>query len=219
MDPEIFSRRKRTRNDDRLIAIFPGGLQEHQGLDIAIRAFALIISSFPTAEFHIYGEGSMKETWVQLARELNVERHVFFFEPLPIREIVQKVADADVGLVPKRADSFGNEAYSTKIMEFMSQGIPVVAARTKIDTFYFNDDLITFFNSGDPDDLAAKITSVFRDRKIASERVARSLKHVAENSWAVRKHEYLALVDQLAGVKPERAGMHHAPIEAESRAV
>jgi phosphoribosylanthranilate isomerase len=29
------------------------------------------------------------------------------------------VANADLGIVPKRADSFGNEAYSTKIMEFM----------------------------------------------------------------------------------------------------
>jgi glycosyltransferase involved in cell wall biosynthesis len=158
----------------------------------------------------------MKEPWMRLARELNVDRHVIFFEPLPIREIVQKVADSDVGLVPKRADSFGNEAYSTKIMEFMSQGIPVVASRTKIDTFYFSDDLITFFNSGDSADLAEKITSVFRDRSVATERVVRSLKHVAENSWAVRKHEYLALIDELVGVK-DRAGIRHTSIQTESQ--
>jgi chromosome segregation ATPase len=35
----VFQPRPRTRNDGKLIILFPGGLQWHQGLDIAIRAF------------------------------------------------------------------------------------------------------------------------------------------------------------------------------------
>ncbi len=42
VDPALFYRRERTRTDDRVIIIFPGSFQWHQGLDIAIEAFALV---------------------------------------------------------------------------------------------------------------------------------------------------------------------------------
>ena len=42
------------------VVMFPGGLQWHQGLDIAIRAFGKLRVRMPQAEFHIYGDGNMK---------------------------------------------------------------------------------------------------------------------------------------------------------------
>ena len=199
VDTTIFYRRARTRSDDKLIAIFPGGLQFHQGLDIAIRAFSHITREFPQSEFHIYGDGTMKEPWMQLVRDLGLQKHVFFFAPLPIREVAEKIANADVGVVPKRADSFGNEAYSTKIMEFMSQGIPVVASRTKIDTFYFKDSAVTFFESGNSEELAAKIIALFRDPKHAALLGSEAQQYVAQNSWEDKKQEYFNIVDDQIG--------------------
>ena len=187
-----------TDTDDKLIAIFPGGLQEHQGIDLAIRAFVHVVKVFPNAQFHIYGDGNMKEPWIELTIQLGLQQHILFFDPLPIREIVEKIANADVGLVPKRADSFGNEAYSTKIMEFMAMGLPVIASRTKIDQFYFSDDLVTFFESGNPADLAQKILALFRDPTTAQAQRSRGLAHVAANTWDLRKNGYFNIVDDLA---------------------
>src|SRR5262249_13851784 len=42
VDTEIFRSRPRTRKDGKFLIIFPGGLQWHQGLDIAIRAFSKV---------------------------------------------------------------------------------------------------------------------------------------------------------------------------------
>ncbi len=64
VDTRVFYRRPRTRNDGKLIVLFPGGLQWHQGLDIAIRAFRGVVDRLPQAEFHIYGEGNMKPNLV-----------------------------------------------------------------------------------------------------------------------------------------------------------
>ena len=120
------------------------GCQWHQGLDIAIRAFQKLLPEVPEAEFHIYGDGNMKDELVALASRLRLDDKVRFFNPLPVRQIADIMANADLGVVPKRADSFGNEAYSTKIMEFLSLGIPVVVSSTKIDRFYFNDSVVRF---------------------------------------------------------------------------
>ena len=195
VDRSIFYPRSRARNDDRRLILFPGGLQWHQGLDIALRAFQKVIQRLPHVEFHIYGQGIMKPELVALAKSLGFNGNVRFFEPLPVKEIAEIMANADLGVVPKRADSFGNEAYSTKIMEFMSLGVPVVVSNTKIDRYYFNDSVVRFFESGNADALAQEIIDLLQNGEVRREMTARGLEYAAANSWEGRKGDYLALVD------------------------
>lgn len=195
----------RTRRDGKLIILFPGGLQWHQGLDIAIRAFAKIKDRFPNADFHIYGDGNAKDSLVALVAELGVADRVLFFDPLNVRKIAIIMANATLGVVPKRADSFGNEAYSTKIMEFMSVGVPVIVANTKIDRYYFTDQVVRFFESGNHDALAQAMVEMLGNPALRDEMAARALEYAAQNCWDTRKVEYLQLVDQLLEKKPAGA--------------
>jgi glycosyltransferase involved in cell wall biosynthesis len=107
------------------------------------------------------------------------------------------MANADLGVVPKRADGFGNEAYSTKIMEFLSLGVPVVVSSTKIDRFYFDDSVVRFFESGNSDAMAEAMTEVLRDAEKRRSLVTRGLAYAAQNNWESRKGDYLNLVDAL----------------------
>ena len=189
----------RTRSDGKFVILYHGGLQWHQGLDIAIRAFAKISPQYPGAEFHIYGGGNMKSEWQALARSLALNGHVRFFESRSMREIAGIVANADLGVVPKRADSFGNEAYSTKIMEFMSAGVPVVVSNTKIDRFYFNDSVVRFFESGNSDALAQAIIEVFGNDELRQSMIARATEYAQRQSWDNHKCNYFKLIDELCG--------------------
>ncbi len=197
VDPNIFKPVPRTRADGKQIILFPGGLQWHQGIDIAIRAFKKASEQLPNAEFHIYGEGNMKAKLIELVQELGLDGKVRFRQPVTVREIAKIMADADLGIVPKRADSFGNEAYSTKIMEFMSLGVPVVVSSTKIDRYYFNDSVVRFFESGNADALAEAMIDVLGDPRRRSQLIANASDYVAVNNWESRKTEYLKLVDDL----------------------
>jgi glycosyltransferase involved in cell wall biosynthesis len=197
VDPRIFQPRPRTRHEGKQVILFPGGLQWHQGLDIAIRAMPKISARMPQAELHIYGEGNMKDSLVALAQELGLNGHVSFFNPLPLRQIAEIMANADIGVVPKRADSFGNEAFSTKIMEFMSLQVPVVVSNTKIDQYYFNNSGVRFFESGNPDALADAVCDVLRNQELRQQMVEQASEHVARNDWVTAKVEYLKLVDGL----------------------
>ncbi len=202
VDAAVFWPRARTRDDGKLIVLFPGGLQWHQGLDIGIRAFKRVAAELPNAEFHIYGDGIMKGQLMALTRELGLEPKVRFFKPLPVHQIAEIMANADLGVVPKRADSFGNEAYSTKIMEFMAVGVPVVVSNTKIDRFYFDNSVVRFFESGNDNALAEAMIELLRDEDLRWRIAARGLDYAARNSWTNHKHRYLALVDSLIEGRP-----------------
>lgn len=199
VDPAIFYRRTRTRHDGKFIMIFPGSFQWHQGLDIAIEALGHMKDTLPNAELHLYGggNGEVEGTLVELTDRLGLNGRVKFCGGVPFDQIADAMANADLGVVPKRADSFGNEAYSTKIMEFMSQGIPVVVSRTKIDTFYFEESDVHFFSSGDSQAMARAVMDIAESRALREKLSAKGLEYADFNSWDRRKSGYLSLVDSL----------------------
>lgn len=197
VDSKIFEPIQRGSANAKKVILFPGGLQWHQGVDIAIRAFAQLRRRLPEVEFHIYGDGDMKSSLLNLARELGLNGSLRFFKPLPIHEIARVMAKADLGVVPKRADTFGNEAYSTKIMEFMSLGVPVVVANTKVDLYYFNESVVRFFESGNSEALADAMLEVLTRPEAFRSQVARAMEYARQNSWEHRKPDYLQLVDRL----------------------
>src|SRR5262245_6240606 len=204
VDASVFIRRTRQRNDGKLVVLFPGGLQWHQGVDIALRAFSTLRAELPHCEFHIYGDGNAKESLVRLSADLGLNGSVKFFKPCSVREIAAIMSEADLGVVPKRADSFGNEAYSTKIMEFMAVGVPVVVSNTKVDRYYFNDSVVRFFESGDPDALAREMMALLRDGQLRRHLIIRASEYAATHSWENRKRDYLGLVDSLCA--PDNQG-------------
>ena len=108
------------------------------------------------------------------------------------------IANADLGVVPKRADSFGNEAYSTKIMEFMSQGVPVVVSRTKIDMLYFDDSTVQFFTSGDSEAMANAMLAVIEESERRTTLIENGYRYAERHGWESRRRDYLDLVDSLS---------------------
>jgi glycosyltransferase involved in cell wall biosynthesis len=198
-NPEIFRARPRERTDGKFIITYPGSLNWHQGLDVAVKAFAEVTREIPEAELHIYGEGPMKPHLVKLAKQLGLEGKVIFFDMVAIELVAAEMANADLGVVPKRASSsFGNEAASTKILEFMSVGVPIVVSRTSIDTYYHSDATVKFFESENEADLAKSIVMLQRDPELRRRLAVNAAKYAEANNWRSKKCHYLNLVDRLA---------------------
>jgi glycosyltransferase involved in cell wall biosynthesis len=86
-------------------------------------------------------------------------------------------------------------------MEFMAMGVPVVTGNTRIDQYYFNENVAQFFEAGNVEDLAATIFDLMQSPVKRQGLRERASEFILSNSWDVRKHEYLQLVDSLAGQK------------------
>jgi glycosyltransferase involved in cell wall biosynthesis len=197
VDEHLFQPREFVEILDRPLLIFPGGLHPHQGVDLAIRAFAIVLKKHPQAEFHIVGDGPEKDALARLIAELKLEGRVRLFPPVPLNQVPALLSQAHVGVVPKLADGFGNEAYSTKIMEFMAAGLPVIASRTRIDEYYFGNGEVYFFKSGDELEMANAIDVVISDTTLRRRLVERGLEYSRQHGWKQKSQEYIHLVDDL----------------------
>jgi len=204
-DLRYFFPHTRTRTDGKFIMMYPGTLNWHQGLDVAVKAFARVVDQAPSAEFHIYGEGPTRPMLADLTQRLGLNGRVRFYNPQPLHDIAQVMSQADLAVVPKRAESFGNEAVSTKVLEFMALGIPVLESRTKVGTYYETDSRVMFFASENVDDLANRMLLLIRDQPLRERLVARASEYVQENNWSVKKREYLELVNSLTSLGTRRA--------------
>jgi len=196
-DPSIFYKRLRTRNDHKFIIIYPGTLNWHQGLDLAINAFEVISPQIPEAEFHIYGRGSELDKLKNMVNEKKLQDKIRFLSPMTVENIAELMANADLGVIPKRNDPFGGEAFSTKSLEFMSLGVPLVMSETKIDRYYFNDSVVKFFKPENVDDLASAMLEMIQNEEIRKKLSENALKFVQDFSWERKKQEYLDLVNYL----------------------
>ena len=199
----LFNPNIRKRGNGKFLITYPGSLNWHQGVDVAITAFAKIKDQMPDAEFHIYGEGPAKGSLIRLAESLGLGDRVAFHGLLPTEQIVQVMADTDLAVEPKRSTSqFGNEALSMKIFEFMAVGVPLVVSRTRIHQYYYSDELVKYYDSDDEEELAAKIVLLRKNSDLRQKQVSTALKYVEDHNWDVDRHLYLSIVDSLVAREP-----------------
>ena len=200
-NPRMFYPRPK-QQQHRFLIVYPGTLNFHQGVDVAIEAFARVLKEIPDAEFHIYGEGPAKPYLAQLVLRLGLAHKVKLREMLPKKQIVEVMAQSDLAVEPKLIGSrFANETCSVKLLEFMALGIPVVASRTRVHEFYYANQMIKFYEADDEKELADAILTLFRDEALRRSLVSEALKYVQTNNWLIERERYRELVNRLQVVR------------------
>jgi glycosyltransferase involved in cell wall biosynthesis/peptidoglycan/xylan/chitin deacetylase (PgdA/CDA1 family) len=200
VDPAIFFRRAQTRDRRRFIIMFSDSVQWCKGLDFGIRAFARLKEKIPTAELHLFGGEGNSTAQLQLAtlaNGLGLSGSVKFYTGVLWDRGPRFLAEADLVVVPTLSDSSGKDASSTKLIEFIPQGLPIIALRTKGDQSYFDDSVARLFEPGDDQAMADAMMDVITNKGLHPGLVARGHGYVKRNSWDYRKQDYCALVNSL----------------------
>jgi len=211
-DPDMFHACPKGNKNDKFLILYPGSLNWYQGIDVAIKSFARVANQMPDAEFHIYGEGAAKASFMKLASTLGLGGRVVFHHSVSAKEIAKVMASADLAIEPKQATSaFANEAASMKILEFMAVDVPLIVSRTRIHSYYYDDSMVRFFTPHDDAELATYILELYKDANLRRQFVANARKYVATNNWGVKKQEYLSLVDSLIDPSRSRADAKPSP--------
>ncbi len=124
--------RKRFCLNDSPTVIFHGDVKPIDGVDVLIKAFALVLKSLPSAKLFVVGGGRKYFSEVkQLVKELGIERSVIFTGWVSHKAVPEYIALADVGAMPLRSTLETNCYLSFKLFEYWAMGKPVVVSRVK----------------------------------------------------------------------------------------
>lgn len=181
--------------------LYHGALNEHFGVETAVRAMPLVIERFPEVVLDIVGNGREKMKLLRLSRSLLLDGHVRFHKPVRRESIPPFIRYADMGVVPKRADTFADTALSSKLLEFVYMNKPVVVSRTTASQTYFEEPMVRFFEPGDPDDLACQIIDLiaYPDKREQMKRATK--RFVRRHPWERYAMRYFDVIQKVSGHK------------------
>jgi glycosyltransferase involved in cell wall biosynthesis len=198
-DERVFTPPAVSRPNEGTHLIYHGTVTRRYGLDLAIRAVAIVRDEIPGIRLTIIGRGDDMEALGRLRRELGVEDLVELRDELVLAEdLPPLLAEADIGLAPYRDDVFTDGLLPTKLMEYAVMGMPCIAARTTAIEGTFRDTFVSFFTPGDAEDLARRIRELHADAEFRASLARGTATFTARANWAEVGARYVALVEGLA---------------------
>jgi glycosyltransferase involved in cell wall biosynthesis len=201
-DPRIFDRHRFKKNGQAqtFTLIYPGTLAPRYGLDLVIRALPLLRQTLPQVRLSIIGpQISYSAQLTELAERLAVSASVTFTPLLPMEEIAQQIADADIGIYPALPDPHMNIATPMKVLEYATMGIPIIASRLKVLEDLFGDGAVLFFEPGEVEQFARCVLELFDNPDRRLQLIQTADKVLLQYNWEDQRHAYLHLLNCLSG--------------------
>ena len=189
----------KTADDPSSITVVYHGLIAHRlGLDVAIRAMAKVRTETDAVRLMLIGDGDGASEIRALTDELDLGSVVDFQQGfIPLEDLLPKLSRAQIGIVPARVDPFTMNMLPTKLVEYVTLGIPVICSELPAVRLYFGDDQIVMIPHDDPEALAAAILELAGDPDRRRHLATEALRFVDEHGWDRQRERYRSLVDSL----------------------
>jgi len=131
-DPEKLRRgpaEQAQKRDRAYLAAYIGVMGPQDGVDIVVRAAAVIVHEFKRDDiaFTLIGKGDCFDELVALRDELKLQGHVEFTGRAPDDLVKKVMSTADIGLSPDPMNPLNDLSTMNKTMEYMAFELPVVA--------------------------------------------------------------------------------------------
>jgi len=184
--------------DGELRLVHHSNLQRIYGLDRAIDGLARLRQDLRW-RLDVYGDGPWRsQVQAAVARNRLGER-ITLHGRVPIDDLPQLLAAADIGLVPSLPLPYLQYSLSTKLLEYAAMGVPIVASDLATFRHHFTDAAIRFVPGGDPDALARALEALADDPAGTVAMGLEARRQAGAYDWEVQRARYLAIVERLIG--------------------
>jgi glycosyltransferase involved in cell wall biosynthesis len=208
-DEQMFPLRQDYQLGEVVRLVFHGTILERSGLRLLVEALALVRHK-KRVRCRIIGEGDFSAALKELIAARGLAAVVEFDNRnYPTHEIVERIGDCHVGVIPLEISSVTNYALPVKLVEYIALGLPVVSVRSAAINHYLKEEDCLFYQWDDPAALAAVIDSLVENPRRLEEYRARSLAVRDRFLWGHEKRKYINLLCRLTGLPQPVALVEH----------
>jgi glycosyltransferase involved in cell wall biosynthesis len=188
----------RYADPDRFTVMCHGLIADRYGHDTLVDAVAKARDDVPGLRVWIAGDGPDVDAVQARIDEVGVGDIVEVLGFLPVTELLERLASADVGLVAQKASPYSHLVHTTKMYEYFAFAKPVIASRLASVSRLFGSDTLELFEPGDPDDLRTAIVRLAEDPARRAALAEAASRASAEHGWDRQRGVYLDVIDRLA---------------------
>ncbi len=140
-------------------------LDSYKGVDKVLLALPAVLEKFPEIQYHIVGDGPLKDAWRKLAGELGVQDKVTFWGRVDDDELDSLYAGAKIFIMPSKGEGFG-----IVFLEAWQHKLPVIAgnqdASAEVVTDGYNGIVI---DPDSPEEIANAVITLLSNPALARE--------------------------------------------------
>lgn len=173
---------------ERYIAYCGNGENFKDGVDILLKAFALVAIRYKNIKLYILGKGPKNDTDIQLhiIKDNNLEKRVFMPGIIASTEVPQFIINAEILVLARPFNIQAEYGFPTKLGEYLLTGNPVVVTKVgELDDFLTDKKNCLFAKPDDPEDFADKLLWLLNNRDEAH-KIGERGKLVAQENFSYR---------------------------------
>lgn len=194
------------RSDTPLIVTW-SRLRRYKSIDVAIRAFALIVERLPAARMLIMGRGPDADRLQRLTRRLGLVKRITFQGYLPWEELVMTLHRCHVCLNPSPKEGWG-----LTVIEANQCGLPVVASdRPGLRDSVRDGETGFLVPYGDPEAFAAAALRLLTEPGLLAAQRRAAVAWAGRFSWEQCAQESLAYFQEVVGERASSPGSGGEP--------
>jgi len=171
--------------------LFVGRQEKMKGIDTLLRAFAQV--KYPGVHLHLVGGGSQKKSYEKLAAELGIADRTTFLGYVPVPDVYQEFAEAQVFCGLSRSEALGNvfleaQAAECAVIGTRVGGIPDIVEDGKHGILVEPDNVAQ---------AAHAIEKLLSDDVLCGALRSAGLQHAAHYDWSKIAEKYAAVYERL----------------------
>jgi glycosyltransferase involved in cell wall biosynthesis len=180
--------------------IYHGTIARRHGLDRAVEAVARLRNAWPGLRLEVIGEGDQLRELRSRVEALGLDGKVRLAEGFrPIEEIIPVLREAHLAVIPTRPEPSTDYMLPTKMLEYLSLGVPLLVTPTRTVRHYFGETHPLYLEDASPEPLSAKLAWA-RENYEEVQRLTAGMQRdfFARWSWDRHRQVYTDLLDRLA---------------------
>jgi len=200
-DPTLFNQNGRIKinknEHSHFKLVYHGTLAKRLGIDLIIQAVAKLIDKINGLELYIIGLGDDQNEFIALSKQLSLEKHVHFLAPVPLEKLSEILKDMDLGVIANRKSEATELMLPVKLLEYIALNIPAVVPKLKAIEYYFNEDMVYYFEPDNIDSLAKAILEMQQDESRRLEQAQMAHKFFERFGWEKHKVDFINFYKQI----------------------